>query len=77
MGKQPKYPPQAANPVFADGRAMRPPVEHTVARGELAADERYYKGIAGEAWVKQIPVPVTAKLMSRGQERYNTKPIVK
>lgn len=71
MGKQPKYQPQAANPFFADGRAMRPPVEHTVARGELEEDTRFYKGIEGEAWVKQIPTPITKKLMSRGRERYN------
>ena len=33
MDNQPKFRAQAANPFFADGRAMRPPVQGTVARG--------------------------------------------
>lgn len=32
--------------LFADGRAMRPPVEGTIARGELETDDAYYRGIA-------------------------------
>ncbi len=32
MGVQPRYEPQAASDVFADGRAMRPPVRGTVGR---------------------------------------------
>lgn len=34
MGKQPRYNPQAASTLFADGRAMRPQVPGTVAQGQ-------------------------------------------
>ena len=37
MDLQPKYLPQGASPLFADGRAMRPPVPGTVAQGQLDA----------------------------------------
>ena len=72
MDNQPKFRAQQANPMFADGRAMRPPVAGTVARGELREDAATYAGktAAGE-WVSAIPVAVTARLMKRGQERYD------
>ena len=72
MDNQPKFRAQQANPMFADGRAMRPPVAGTVARGELREDGAMYAGrtAAGE-WVSTIPVAVTAQLMRRGQERYD------
>jgi len=76
MCKQPKYLPQAPNPVFADGRAMRPAVEYAVARGDLEEDERYYKGIEGKSWVKKIPPspdgqpPNYRQMLNRGQERF-------
>lgn len=71
MDKQLKFTAQKANPLFADGRAMRPPVAGTVARGELRADTAYYQGTSGEDFIDSIPVPVTPSLMKRGQERYN------
>lgn len=44
------YRPQSENPMFKDGRAMRPRVEHTVARGELYFDDaHYYEGLAVDA----------------------------
>jgi mono/diheme cytochrome c family protein len=36
MDHQPRYDPQAASPVFADGRAMRPHVEGTIAQEDLS-----------------------------------------
>jgi mono/diheme cytochrome c family protein len=35
MDKQPKFKPQGTNPMFADDRAMRPPILYTVAREDL------------------------------------------
>jgi mono/diheme cytochrome c family protein len=70
MDNQPKFGPQSRNRLFADLRAMRPPVAGTVARGELREDDRLYRGAAGEAWIDQIPVPVTEQLLQRGRERY-------
>ena len=39
MDNQPKYKAQSRNSLFADRRAMRPPVEGTVARGAVIGDE--------------------------------------
>jgi mono/diheme cytochrome c family protein len=71
MAKQPKLAAQSESPLFADGRAMRPPVEGTVARGSLASDPSVATGRNGEAWVPLSPVPVTMSLIRRGQERYD------
>jgi mono/diheme cytochrome c family protein len=45
MDFQPKFLPQSQNALFADGRAMRPQVSGTVARGHLDADSRLYRGL--------------------------------
>jgi len=71
MAKQPKFKMQAANPLFADGRAMRPAVEGAVARGELHEDAAFWTGRTADGWVTAFPVPVTDRLLRRGQERYD------
>jgi mono/diheme cytochrome c family protein len=71
MGRQPKYKPQSEAPLFADGRAMRPAVAGTVARGELREDERFYRGREGDEWIKVLPLPLTAQLVRRGRERFD------
>lgn len=71
MDSQEKFRAQAANPLFADGRAMRPQVPGTVARGKLADDDHFYRGKVGGEWATAFPMPVTDALMKRGQERYN------
>jgi mono/diheme cytochrome c family protein len=45
MDFQPKFKPQRTSTLFADGRAMRPQPSGTVARGDLRADSRLYKGL--------------------------------
>lgn len=45
MDWQPKFKPQRPSSLFADGRAMRPQVAGTIARGDLRADTRLYKGL--------------------------------
>jgi mono/diheme cytochrome c family protein len=72
MVAQPKFLMQQANPLFADGRAMRLPVTGTIARDELEDNEPYYQGKRNGQWVAEIPLPVTRSLMARGQERFNT-----
>ncbi len=58
MHDQPKYKPLRASRFFDDGRASRPLVEGTVARGHLHADE--------------APAPpLTRALLLRGRERYD------
>ena len=75
MDDQPKFKPQQANPMFADTRAMRPPVPGTVARGTLVGDPRLDMGLDDPAdpasWVEVMPVAVTPALMERGRERYD------
>ena len=61
MARQPKLKTQAANPLFADGRTMRPSVAGTVARGELEENSAYWTGREDGAWVTTFPVPVTEK----------------
>lgn len=73
MDYQPKVEAQEASPVFEDRSGMRPPVEGTVARGELHEDSRYWRGtdpVTGDP-VGENPVPLTAAGLERGQERYN------
>jgi len=71
MDLQPKYQPQAASPLFADGRAMRPPVPGSVAQGRLDADDHFYRGRSGGQWATTLPMPVTMALAERGQQRFN------
>jgi len=71
MDNQPKYKTQSRNPLFADLRAMRPPVDGAVARGEVLGDEAVMTGKVGEIWVDEIPVPVDEHVLGRGRERYD------
>jgi mono/diheme cytochrome c family protein len=70
MDSQPKFKPQAANPMFADTRAARPQVAGTVARGQWPRDEALHVGRVDGEWVSAFPVPLTEPLLRRGQERY-------
>jgi mono/diheme cytochrome c family protein len=71
MDQQPKYLPQGASPLFADGRAMRPPAPGTIAQGRLDADDHFYRGRSGGQWATTFPMPVSMALMERGHERFN------
>jgi hypothetical protein len=72
MFHQPKYRPQAASDFFYDGATMRPPVEGTVARGELNEDQAFFQGLdaAGQP-VAASPVEATDAMKARGAERYH------
>ncbi|HMJ06148.1 MAG TPA: cytochrome c [Chthoniobacterales bacterium] len=63
--------PLAENTFFADGRGARVPPPHTVARGQLRADEQFYTGKIGDQLAATFPMPVTHALLTRGQERFN------
>jgi len=71
MDNQPKLQAQQLNPLFADRREMRRPVGGTVARGELALDDHYYRGQVAGQWAGEFPIPVTGALMRRGRERFD------
>ncbi len=71
MKRQPKPKPQGESKFFADGRADRPLPAGVVSRDPLRNDDTLYAGKAsGGAWLRGFPVPVDAKLMARGKERY-------
>jgi len=71
MDNQPKYKAQSRNPMFADRRAMRPPVAGAVARGAILGDPVLTSGKVGEDWAETIPVEVDRGLLERGRERYD------
>lgn len=74
MDWQPKYLPESESQFFADGRAMRPVVEGTVAQGHLDESDAYYRGKTDDGhFVARIPAPavVDEKLLARGQDRFN------
>lgn len=73
MDNQPKYRAQHANDLFEDGRAMRPPVQGTIARGNLQEDSHYNLGVVNDAWATTFPaqVHVDMDLLERGQERFD------
>jgi mono/diheme cytochrome c family protein len=73
MDFQPKFKTQVANPLFADGRAMRPPVAGTVARGEAYADSHMFEGVVDGQWAVALPagMSMNAATLERGQQRFN------
>ncbi len=74
MHDQPKYRPLGASNFFPDGRASRPVVEGTVARGYLKNDiPLYYGKVARDSkdFVTEIPMKVDKALLERGQQRFN------
>ena len=71
MDWQPKYRPEATSAFFADGRAMRVPLENTVAQGELHEDLAKFTGhTASGDYSVTLPWPADAAHVQRGQERF-------
>jgi hypothetical protein len=71
MHVQPKQNPLSRSDFFADQRSERPPVEGTVARGQLHEDTYFYTGKSGSSPGDYMPFPVTKEVLERGRERYN------
>ena len=71
MHDAPRYEPLEASTFFADGRSARLPVPNTVARGQLREDPLLYEGKINGQLADEFPMPVTADVMARGQERYD------
>jgi mono/diheme cytochrome c family protein len=71
MEFQPRFNAFEGNMFYADGRNMRTPPEGTVARGQLKDDDVLYRGGDSANPVRINPVPVTAELLERGQQRFN------
>lgn len=74
MDNQERYTAQQAAPMlFRDGRASRPQVSGTIARGDLREDAHFYRGKVADDWATTYPeqVDVTLPFVQRGQERFN------
>ena len=71
MHVQPRQNPLSRSDFFTDQRSERPPVEGTVARGQLREDTYLYSGKIGNSLGDYMPFPVTKEVLERGRERYN------
>ena len=66
-----RYKPLEPSGFFEDGAASRPLPEHTLARGELRADEHYFTGRVKGQLVTAFPEPVTRATIERGRQRFD------
>ncbi len=71
MHDQPRFEPLEGSTFFQDGRASRPLVEGTVARGQLHLDEHLYTGKVVGEFAKTFPFEISKEVLERGQQRYN------
>jgi mono/diheme cytochrome c family protein len=71
MHDAPRYEPLEASTFFANGQASRMLVANTVARGTLREDTHLNEAKVDGQLATTFPMPVTADVMARGQERFN------
>ena len=72
MHDAPRYEPLEASAFFTDTSSARTPVANTVSRNPLAdTDELLYTGKVNGVLANEFPMPVTAAVLARGQERFN------
>ena len=71
MHDAPRYEPLVASTFFPNGQAWRMLVANTVARGTLREDAHLNEGKVNGQLATTFPMPVTADVMARGQERFN------
>jgi mono/diheme cytochrome c family protein len=71
MHDQPRFKPLAESDFYADLRSARPPVEGTVARGQLHEDTYFYTGKMGNNPGDYLPFAANEEVLARGRERFN------
>jgi mono/diheme cytochrome c family protein len=71
MHNQPRYKPLASSDFFGDGRAARPAIDDTVARGQLRVNEARFTGKENGKDIDFFPIQMTREDLVRGQERFN------
>jgi mono/diheme cytochrome c family protein len=71
MHVQPRQNPLSRSDFYSDQRSARPPVEGTIARGQLHEDAYFYTGKIGNNPGDVMPFPVTKEVLDRGRERFN------
>ena len=71
MERQPKYRAFSANPLYEDGRAMRPPPEGTVPRERAGIRPEVFSGRDRNGQVvSAIPIALTLDVLFRGRTRF-------
>jgi hypothetical protein len=70
MANQPRFEPLEASSFFADGRASRPLVPGTVARGQLRLNTHLHEGKVDGSVADTLPFPLSHDLLMQGRERY-------
>jgi mono/diheme cytochrome c family protein len=65
MANQPRQDPLSPASFFPDDRSARPIIDNTVVRGSVAEDSLYTPKDSNA-----FPLPLTAELLRRGQDRY-------
>ena len=72
MYDQARLKPLSESEFFANGMSARPIPQDTVARGQLLEDKAMNAGLGPDGkFLKELPVPLTQKLMERGHERFD------
>lgn len=71
MHDQAKYEPYEESAFFDDGTSARQLPANTIPRGFLREDREFYTGFrADRSWVEELPLPLDAALLDRGEERF-------
>ncbi len=69
---QQKYLAFEPNEFFEDGRAMRLPVEGTIARGNLQNDNAFFRGVTDDGdYIAEIPAVIDRAFLNTGRDKYN------
>ena len=71
MHDQPRFEPLEATTLFEDGRASRPRVAGTIARGERTWDAHLMEGRVNGELATSFPLALTPELLARGRERFD------
>jgi len=71
MQVQPRINPLDKSNFFSDARSARPPVDGTIARGQLHEDAYLYTGKINGNPGDVMPFAVTREVLDRGRERFN------
>jgi cytochrome c len=71
MYKQAKHEPLEPSSFYPNNMSARPVIPGTVARGHLHLDRAFYTGMIGTNYITELPLPLSADLLKRGQEGFN------
>jgi mono/diheme cytochrome c family protein len=72
MTHQPSYRPLHRSVLFQDGRASRPLVAGTVARGQLRTDSELFEGKDSKGEIVEVfPFEMSEYVLKRGEQRFN------